>query len=91
MFEDTGAGDTNGSFRFLVKIFYGTIKDRELPMYDTNGRNSVMENSLSTLTVAEFLKRVKDRNGRLYVSEDVSLNYMLNYSIHKIHLSRHLY
>lgn len=52
-------------------------------MYDTNGRNSVMGNSLSTLTVAEFLKRVKDRNDRLYVSEDVSLNYMLNYSIHK--------
>lgn len=33
-------------------------------MYDTNGRNSVMGNSLSTLTVAEFLKRVKDRNGK---------------------------
>ena len=60
-------------------------------MYDTNGRNSVMGNSLSTLTVAEFLKRVKYRNDRLYVSEDVSLNYMLNYPIHKIHLSRYLY
>ncbi|WP_303104094.1 DEAD/DEAH box helicase family protein [uncultured Mitsuokella sp.] len=65
----------SGEFKIGQARFYDIIKDGKLPMYDTNGRNSIMGSSPSTLTVAELLKGVKDRNGRLYVNKDGSLNY----------------
>lgn len=65
----------SGEFKIGQARFYDIIKDGKLPMYDTNGRNSIMGSSPSTLTIAELLKGVKDRNGRLYVNKDGSLNY----------------
>jgi hypothetical protein len=65
----------SGEFKIGQVRFYDIIKDGKLPMYDTNGRNSIMGSSPSTLTVAELLKSVKDRNGHLYVNKDGSLNY----------------
>lgn len=65
----------SGEFKIGQARFYDIIKDGKLPMYDTNGRNSIMGSSPSTLTVAELLKGVKDRNGHLYVNKDGSLNY----------------
>lgn len=65
----------SGEFKIGQARFYDIIKDGKLPMYDTNGRNSIMGSSPSTLTVAELLKSVKDRNGHLYVNKDGSLNY----------------
>lgn len=65
----------SGEFKIGQARFYDIIKDGKLPMYDTNGRNSIMGSSPSTLTVAELLKSVKDREGHLYVNKDGSLNY----------------
>lgn len=65
----------SGEFKIGQARFYDIIKDGKLPMYDTNGRNSIMGSSPSTLTIAELLKSVKDREGHLYVNKDGSLNY----------------
>ena len=51
------------------------MKNGELPSYDGKMRRKKSGSSPSTLTIAELLKGVKDREGRPYVNKDGSLNY----------------
>lgn len=62
------------AFRIGEAKFYDIIKDGALQESGVL-RHYKHEGAPSTLTIAELLKGVKDRDGHLYVNKDGSLNY----------------
>lgn len=62
------------AFRIGEAKFYDIIKDGALQESGVL-RHYKHEGTPSTLTIAELLESVKDRNGHLYVNKDGSLNY----------------
>ena len=68
-------GDSaSGEFKIGIARFYDIIKDGALQESGVL-RHYKHEGASSTLTIAELLKGVKDREGRPYVNKDGSLNY----------------
>ena len=68
-----GSKDSH-AFRIGEAKFYDIIKDGALQESGVL-RHYKHEGAPSTLTIAELLKGVKDREGHLYVNKDDSLNY----------------
>lgn len=68
--------ETAGEFKIGEARFYDLLQYKEdLATTSALGRQLNVARSSSTISLADLLRGVKDRNGKLYVNEDGSLNY----------------